>query len=101
MKIEISRSFSKKIQLKQYEPIEFFCAAKAEVEVPDPQGSDSSMSYGLEKALLMKTISETLDGFVQSEVEKSANKFKVADKKKISDVSTDEAEHDTELLIEE
>ena len=94
MKIEISRSFSKKIQLKQYEPIEFFCSMKAEFEPQDGLTADDLAKATIE-------LSERLDKMVQSEVEKSANKFKVADKKKISDVSTDEAEHDTELLIEE
>ncbi len=32
MKIKISRSFSKKIQLAQFEPIESFCGAEQEVE---------------------------------------------------------------------
>jgi nucleoid-associated protein YejK len=34
-KIEVSRSYSKKVQIKQFEPIDAFCAAKAEVDKKD------------------------------------------------------------------
>lgn len=84
MKIEVTRSFSKKIQLRQYEPIEFFCSVKAETEEPDFNG-DFAVS---------KMLSGSLDKFVQSEVEKSANKFKVIDHQKSKDVGRDDFEQD-------
>ena len=94
MKIEIARSFSKKIQIKQYEPIEFFCSAKTEVEITShfTEVSESSTA---------QKVSEQLDKLVQSEVEKSANKLKVVDTKKIKDTAQDEAEHDVGSLVEE
>lgn len=57
MKIVISRSFSKKVQLKQFEPIESFCAAEVEL----PVAEEKSMS----------TWAERLDEFCRIEVEKT------------------------------
>ena len=82
MKIEVSRSFSRKLQVRQYEPIEFFCSAKVEAEVIN--NGDSYMEFWSGK----------LDTFVQSEVEKSAAKFRKVDTDKIKDVAKDEAEND-------
>ena len=76
--MKITRSFSKKIQLKQYEPIEFFCGAESEVE----------------KIEDIELTSRMLDKFCQDEVEKSLNKFRQIDTKKVEDVAKDEAELD-------
>ena len=56
--IEVARSFSQKVQVKQYEPIEFFCSVKAEVPLEE-----------------LESISDTLDVFCQAEVEKSVKQF--------------------------
>ena len=61
MKIKISRSYSEKRQLRQYEPIDSFCSAEAEVE-----GSET----GLKKEDLENT-SELLDTFCRAEVKKT------------------------------
>lgn len=82
MKIEIARSFSKKIQLKQYEPIEFFCSAKAEVEI-----KELGTSTGIRNAV---EASEELDRICQAEVQKSANKFRNVDHTKSKDVGIDD-----------
>ena len=37
MKLEISRSFSRKLQVKQYEPAEFFASYKTECEEKDAE----------------------------------------------------------------
>lgn len=87
MKIEIARSFSRKIQVKQYEPIEFFCSAKAEIERPGGTIQDP----------VMIACAEELDRFVQNEVEKSANKFRQIDTKKSKDIGKE----DTEIAIED
>ena len=83
-KIEIGRAFSKKIQLNRYEPIEFFCSAKAEVEL-EPREFQAQRG----------AISSDLDGFVQSEVEKSAAKFKKIDHEKSKDVGEETAALDS------
>jgi hypothetical protein len=84
--MKITRSFSKKIQLRQYEPIEFFCAV--EHEVPDVND--------------MQETSRFLDEFCQEEVEKSLNKFRAIDTKKAKDIGRDTAELETqELFVEE
>ncbi len=57
-KIIITRSFAKKVQLKQYEPIDVFCSVQAEVNELD-----------------MVNVSETLDAFCKEEVEKSLDKY--------------------------
>ena len=85
MKIEISRSFSRKLQVKQYEPIEMFCSAKMEIE------NDKVVS-----GEIMIGASEQLDRFCQSEVEKSAARFKEIDTKKSKDVGQETAELDAE-----
>ena len=85
MKIEISRSFSKKIQIKQYEPIEFFCSAKLEADLDDD-------IVNFEDGKTQAIISEKLDKFVQEEVEKSAAKFRkvsVDHKKQVDDAETE------------
>jgi hypothetical protein len=43
--IEISRSFSRKIQLNQFEPIELFCSYKAEVDENDDLAKISHELY--------------------------------------------------------
>lgn len=65
MTIKITRSFSKKIQLKQFEPIESFCSAESEIEIL--KDGDSFM--------LVHETSKILDGFCQKEVEKTLAKF--------------------------
>ena len=62
-KYEISRSFSRKVQVKQYEPVEFFCAAKAEVETIED----------------IKATSQLLSAFVKDEVEKSIAQLRIED----------------------
>lgn len=91
MKVEITRSFSKKVQLRQFEPIEVFCAAKAEVDVQDLQ--DKKMDF----------VSGELNVFCAMEVAKTINEARPAlkerdekaAKKKGKDVGRDSAEHDT------
>lgn len=94
MKIEISRSFSKKIQLKTYEPIEFFCAAKIEADL------DTDI-VNFEDGKTQAIISEKLDKFVQLEVEKSLAKFMLPsagrDTKKSKDIGLDDFGSDLEI----
>lgn len=71
MKIKIQRSFSKRIQLKQFEPIESTCEAQWEFESLD-QSFDSRWHD-------LKTRSEVLDKFCREEVEKTLAKFKPLD----------------------
>lgn len=73
MKLKISRSFSKKIQLRQFEPVDFFCAAETEIEVPE-----TDEETRMEKA---EIISRQLDRFCQDEVEKSLREVKPTDTK--------------------
>ncbi|KKL48014.1 hypothetical protein LCGC14_2329790 [marine sediment metagenome] len=56
--IEISRSFSRKLQVKQYEPAEFFCSAKQECDEKD-----------------VVDVSAKLDKICQDEVGKTISKF--------------------------
>lgn len=90
MNIRISRSFSKKLQIRPYEPIEFECAAELECKVLN----------GEEAMKLFPEYSKYLDSLVQGEVGISAAKFTMIDKKKSRDVSKDSAEHDTIQEIE-
>jgi hypothetical protein len=90
MKIEISRSFSMKKQIKQYEPVEFFCAVKTEVE----------------SELGMESASAVLDQFCQAEVAKSLDAFldnrkqlelpktPAAPNPRMAEKGTNDAEHD-------
>ena len=74
MKITITRSFSRKYQIRQYEPIDIFCAATQEWET-----ESNTVDLGME------TTSKELDDFCQSEVAKSLAKIqnlnKVGDSK--------------------
>lgn len=90
MKIKISRSYSRKIQVKQYEPADFFCGAEMEKEY---EGNDF--------LIRMKEWSEALDKFCQAEVAKSIQVFRPTskpigkvDKKKSKDVGIEDANLD-------
>ena len=75
--MKITRSYSRKIQAKQYEPVEWFCSA--EMDVPDDKAEQAS---------------KKLDAFVQTEVEESIFKYKNLDRAKIKDTARDAAEFD-------
>ena len=53
--MEIARSFSKKIQLHAYEPIDVFCSAKMECEEKDAEKT-SAMLDELVRAEVEKTL---------------------------------------------
>lgn len=79
MKVKIVRSFAAKVQLKQYEPIDSFCAVEMEYELASPidPGRDSEE---------MQKISTHLDNFCRAEVKKTieqvkANQDKINNKK--------------------
>jgi hypothetical protein len=75
MKITISRSFSKKIQLKTYEPVDSFCAAQAELEVED-ESPNARWEY----------VAKELDKFCREEVEKTLHQIRpslIADEPKV------------------
>lgn len=88
MKIKISRSFSQKKQIAQYEPIESFCGAEAEVEVVD-LGNAAGISG-------LVAVSTELDRICRAEVEKTlksvAASLKEVDRKKSKDVGRNSAE---------
>lgn len=99
MKIIITRSFSKKVQLKQFEPIDSFCSAQWEFESLDQ--SFDSIWNDLKTRKIIITRSEELDKFCQTEVGKTLEKLRPSlikesgqDKLKVADVSVDEAEND-------
>jgi len=69
MKVTVSRSFSKKIQLKQFEPIDSFCAVQMEREF-DEQGDPELMG----RAMIL--MSETADQLCRDEVEKTLHKIR-------------------------
>lgn len=81
--MKIIRSFSKKMQLRQYEPIESFCSI--EKEITDLEGLDY--------------VSRELDTLCRSEVERTLNQYRLADRKKIKDTAKDESENDVQLDI--
>ncbi len=66
MKITISRSFSKKIQLRQFEPIDSFCGAQAEMDFPDDAFKEEEL---FKKTIEMQSMG--LDKFCRDEVEKT------------------------------
>ena len=71
LKLIITRSFSKKVQIKTYEPIDIFCSATQSFEsFLEPEES--------------KKISEGLFKFCKEEVEKSLKECVEAAKKEIS-----------------
>ncbi|HKQ06148.1 MAG TPA: hypothetical protein VJ464_13515 [Blastocatellia bacterium] len=72
MKIKIQRSFSKRVQLKQFEPIESSCAIETEFEIADGKSSD-------EKKAIVELNSRTIDTLCREEVEKTLNQFKSID----------------------
>jgi hypothetical protein len=98
MKIEISRSFSKKVQLKQYEPIDVFCAAKAEIEVDDyALGIKDTRSTRAAEA-----ISEHLDEFVRAEVDRTLAKVRPPLTKQTNPESSEEkVAEDAQISIQE
>jgi len=89
--MKITRRFSKKIQIKQYEPIESSCEVEQEVGEEELRQQKSIPKY-------LSNISEDIDGFCQEEVEKTlANLLKekdkeinkVARKKEMADIHMD------------
>ena len=87
MKITITRAFDRKLQVKMYEPISFFCSATIEADEDDVREGNN-----VDWDKWRVEHSKFLDEFVQSEVEKSAAKFKKVDTKKSKDVSKESAE---------
>lgn len=67
MKVEISRSFSKKIQLKQFEPIDSFCGIKIEYE----NGLGNYTLDTLASGITAEKYAGVLDKFCRDEVEKT------------------------------
>lgn len=78
--VEVCRSFSYKLNAGNYESRDFFCSAKKEVKEKD-----------------MEATSEALYQFCKAETLKSVNQFKTPDKKKIKEVTKDEAENDMQI----
>lgn len=75
--VEITRSFSFKLNVGNYESRDFFCSQK---------------SYAKPEEAVK--VSEALYAFCRSEVQKSVNLFKEPDNEKIKDTAKDEAESD-------
>ena|ERR1700685_3116292 len=73
MKITITRSFSKKIQLKQFEPIDSFCAAQIEFDTDEIDYKDQSVTTFVQ---IMKQHSLDLDLFCRAEVETTLAKIR-------------------------
>lgn len=93
MTIKITRSFSKKIQLKQFEPIDVFCGAEAEGDIENPSDPNSMT--------LLRRLSNQLDDFCRAEVDKTLAivrpALKESGKGKVErkEISHDEAENDS------
>jgi hypothetical protein len=68
MKITITRSFSKKSQLKQFEPIDIFCSAQWESEIVDRTTDETREG--------MAANSKILDEFCRAEVDKTLAIFR-------------------------
>lgn len=85
MKLKISRSFSKRVQLKQFEPIESTCTVEAELEA---------------EHINTAKISEELDQVCRQEVEKTLNKFKAIDTWKAQDQAKENAQLEAPYLEE-
>lgn len=86
MKIIVTRSYSRKIQLKTYEPFEAFCSAQMEIDDDMQSKEDASRS---------------LDEFCRAEVAKtieavrpSSAPLRKVDKKKSKEQAHDAAEND-------
>ena len=69
---EITRSFSKKVQIKQYEPEDYFCSV-------------TQTFYSQPTPEVIESISETLFKFCEQEVLKSMKERVQSVKKEISD----------------
>lgn len=67
MKISITRSYSKKVQLRQFEPVDSFCAATVEREMPDPLTKEDSAEH----TAWMEKTSAALDQLCRKEVDKT------------------------------
>lgn len=94
MKITITRSFSATKQLKPYEPIDAYCSATMEYELPK-EAKETFGSYDI-------ACSEKLDQFCRAEVKKTleeitANASRKPDQAKIKDVSMQEVIEDIEV----
>ena len=81
-KMKITRSFSKKIQVKQYEPVESFCAVEVEIDEATVMKKLGKIYTDFkedefERAMMEYTeeVSAELDAFVRLEVEKTINKL--------------------------
>jgi hypothetical protein len=70
MKITVTRSFSKKVQLKQFEPVDSFCGATIEFD----SGDDVGISV-TDKAK-MEAVSTLLDTLCRAEVETTLAKIR-------------------------
>lgn len=89
MKIEIARSFSRKLNLGGYETLDVFCSAKKEVEESE-----------------MITTSKYLQEFCQTEVMKDINAIraernKMVNQKAIKADKKDRIKEDVEISIDE
>jgi hypothetical protein len=73
MKFTVTRSFSKKIQLKQFEPIDSFCAAQIEFDTEEIDYKDQSVTNFVQ---IMKQHSLDLDTFCRAEVEMTLVKIR-------------------------
>src|ERR1700753_2313081 len=77
-RVEVTRSFSYKLNVGNYESRDFFCSQKAECKWKDAEA-----------------VSEALYVFCKNEVLESVNQFRLVDTKKSKDVGKDSAEHET------
>ena len=75
--VEITRSFSYKMNVGNYESRDFFCSQKSYAKPEEAE-----------------RVSEALYSFCKNEVMKSINQFRAADNKKNKDVAKDAAEND-------
>ena len=78
---EITRSFSYKLNVGNYESRDFFCSQKSYAKTGDEE-----------------RVSEALYSFCKNEVIKSINQFRKADMKKIKDSAKESVELDTQNL---
>ena len=90
MKIEVSRSFSKKVQVKQYEPVEFFCAAKVEVDVHEATSAKEAIED-------MQRNANILDQFCQDEVAKSHREFMAREHRQVDRANSAEKGRDAAM----
>lgn len=97
MKITITRSFSKKIQVRQFEPVDAFCAVTIEGDLDEPVGKTIAIS----NTEWMQKTSEAADRFCREEVQRTLEivkpelkPVKGKSKAEMRDVTNTEAELD-------